>query len=61
MKETEGLHSRLGTKFSTKAGRNKLKHILLVNSVEVGGRKVPSGQIHSCRHRLFHINTLNLI
>lgn len=53
MKETEGLCNRLGTKFGTKAGRNKLKHILLVKSVEVGGRKVPGGQIHSCRHRLF--------
>ena len=61
MKETEALHSRLGTKFGAKAGRNKLKHILLVEGVEVGGRKIPSGQIYSCRHRLFQINSLNLI
>ena len=47
MKETEALHSRLGTKFGAKAGRNKLKHILPVEGVEVGGRKVPSGQIYS--------------
>lgn len=42
MKEIEGLSSRPGTKLGTRAGRNKLEHILLVKGVEVGGRKFPN-------------------
>lgn len=42
MKETEGLSRRLGPKFGTRAGKNKLKQSYWLREFEVDGRKILS-------------------